>query len=82
MKNPEAAIEKFLGKTLNIGKRIQVVDQSNPEVAYINIPAKPNLDDVELNEKQLEMVAGGTEPHTWVFKNITKPVVLWILGED
>ncbi len=59
--NPAEVIEKFTGKKLNLpqGKTLMVHDQTNEETLYINIPAKPNMEDVELNEDQLEVVAGG-----------------------
>jgi hypothetical protein len=36
-----------------------VRDQTDESTVYINIPAKLNTEDVELNEEQLEVVAGG-----------------------
>jgi hypothetical protein len=59
--NPVDAIEKLIGKKINLpkGKTIVVRDQTAETVVYINIPAKSNMDDVELNEEQLEIVAGG-----------------------
>jgi len=36
-----------------------VRDQTDESTVYINIPTKPNTEDVELNEDQLEAVAGG-----------------------
>jgi hypothetical protein len=60
--NPVATIEKFTGKKVNLpeGKTIVVRDQTDESVAYINIPASPKKAvDVELNEEQLEVVAGG-----------------------
>ena len=45
--------------TLPEGKTFVVKDQSNATNIYFNIPAKPNMDDVELNEDQLDIVAGG-----------------------
>ena len=59
--NPVAAIEKLTGKKLNLpaGKTLVVRDQTDEETVYINLPAKPNTEDVELNEDQLEAVAGG-----------------------
>ena len=60
--NPVAAIEKLTGKkmTLPEGKTLVVRDQTDESTVYINIPAKPeNTSDVELNEEQLELVAGG-----------------------
>lgn len=59
VKNPEATLEAFLGKKLNSGKNIIVTDQTNPDNLYINLPAKPNLEDMELNEEMLDTVSGG-----------------------
>jgi len=59
--NPVATIEKLTGQKLNIpkGKTLVVRDQTNESIVYINIPAEQKLEDVELNEEQLEAVAGG-----------------------
>ena len=62
IKNPTVAIEEFLGKKLNlpVGKTLVVRDQTDESTVYINIPAQVrNKKDVELNEEQLELVAGG-----------------------
>ncbi len=62
--NPVAAIEKLTGKKMNLpeGKTLIVRDQTDESTVYINIPAAPKkVDDVELNEEQLEAVAGGIE---------------------
>lgn len=61
VENPIAAIEKLTGEEMVLpeGKTFVVRDQTNEQTIYINIPAEPNLDDVELNEDQLEAVAGG-----------------------
>jgi hypothetical protein len=60
--NPVATIEKLTGNKLNIpaGKTLVVRDQTNESTVYINIPSKPNMEDIELSEEQLEVVAGGT----------------------
>ncbi|GAB3224869.1 NHLP leader peptide family RiPP precursor [Spirosoma arcticum] len=60
--NPAEAIEKLTGKKLNLpqGKTLVVRDQTDERTVYINLPAKPNTEDVELKEKELEAVAGGT----------------------
>lgn len=58
--NPEKTLEKFFGRSLPTGKKIKVADQSNPEYIYINIPVKPQQKDVELDEKKLDKVNGGT----------------------
>jgi len=59
--NPLDAIEKLTGVRLNLpeGKTIVVRDQTDESTAYINIPVEQKMDDVELNEEQLETVAGG-----------------------
>ncbi len=58
--NPLEAIEKLTGKKLNLpeGKTLVVRDQTAEDTVYINIPAAPEVD-AELNEEQLEAVAGG-----------------------
>ncbi len=73
--NPVGTIEKLTGKkvTLPAGKTLVVRDQTDESAVYINIPAKPNLDDVELNEEQLEIVAGGTDIGT------VSRFILWVL---
>lgn len=61
IENPAAVIEEVTGRPVHLpeGKRIVVQDQSNDNVVYINIPAQPNLDELELTDEQLEKVAGG-----------------------
>ncbi|GAA3522369.1 hypothetical protein GCM10022393_41150 [Aquimarina addita] len=58
---PLEAIEKLIGAKMNIpeGKTLVIRDQTDESTVYINIPAAPTTDDVELNETQLEAVAGG-----------------------
>ena len=59
--NPLVAIKKLTGETVTIpnGKTLQVFDQSNTDVVCFNIPPKPDFDDVELTDSELEAVAGG-----------------------
>lgn len=61
--DPVATLEKFLGQVLKLpeGKNIAFVDQSDPGTLFINIPAKPDVEDMELDEDQLDAVAGGGE---------------------
>ncbi len=61
IESPIEAIEKLTGSKVRIpeGKTLVVKDQTDASTIYINIPEKQNLDDVELNEEQLEAVAGG-----------------------
>lgn len=59
--NPIEEIEKLTGETLDIpsGKKLIVVDQSNPVEMYINIPVQPKMDEDELDDDELDLVAGG-----------------------
>ena len=61
IQNPTAAIEKLTGRKLNIpeGKSLVVKDQTDDSQIFINIPAKPDFENMELNESQLEVVSGG-----------------------
>ncbi|MCK8496022.1 NHLP leader peptide family RiPP precursor [Spirosoma sp. RP8] len=61
--NPVAAIEKLTGQKISLpqGKTLVVSNQTDASTVYINIPAKPNTEDVELNEDQLEAVSGGAK---------------------
>ena len=61
--NPIDAIEKTTGERINLpeGKTIIVKDQTDVSIVYINIPAEPIMDDLELSEEQLEAIAGGTD---------------------
>jgi hypothetical protein len=58
--NPEETLRKLFGASLPTGKKIKVTDQSDPDYIYINIPIKPQYKDVELDEKNLDKVRGGT----------------------
>lgn len=68
VKNPTAAIEQVTGKTLSNldGKRIVVEDQTDSSIIYLNIPAKLDLNELELTEEQLEMISGGVTPVAYV----------------
>ncbi len=65
--NPIETLNTFTGKVANFpkDKKVLVQDQTNPNHIYLNIPAKPNLEDMELNEEQLEMVTGGEKIDWW-----------------
>ncbi len=64
IKNPIATIQEIAGKEADLTrfKNIVVEDQTNESVVYFNLPAQPNLDELELTEAQLEGVAGGISP--------------------
>ena len=62
MENPLKTIESFSGYRIIIpqDKKIDVVDQTDPSTIFINLPAEKSTEDVELNEEQLDIIAGGT----------------------
>lgn len=68
--NPVQTIENFTGVKLNVekGKTLIVRDQSDNSTLYVNIPVNNQVNDMELNEDQLEAVAGG--------RSITDPIYL------
>lgn len=59
--DPMAFIEEFAGEKLNLPNKtaIKIADQSDPAVCYLNLPPEPDMENLELNDEQLEMVAGG-----------------------
>jgi hypothetical protein len=59
--DPIDTIEKLTGELINLpeGKTLNIDDKTNPLVIYLNIPAETDIEDMELNEEQLEKVAGG-----------------------
>ncbi len=64
IENPQKAIEESFGQEIKFkaDKKVVFTDQTDEAITYINIPAKPNFDDVELSETALEKVAGGSWP--------------------
>ena len=54
------------GKSLSFlgDKRIVVQDQTDSSIIYIDIAAQPDIDNMELDEEQLELIAGGV---TWSY---------------
>jgi hypothetical protein len=71
--NPIDAIEKLTGERVKLpaGKTLIVRDQTDASAIYINIPSEPNMEDMELSEDQLEVIAGGAG--IWNFPIITLP---------
>ena len=62
IQNPKATIAEFMGKLEgDIKATLKVEDQTDFDTIYLNIPVKPNLNNIELEltEEQLEMVSGG-----------------------
>ncbi len=66
MADPVTTIESFTGEKVELpeGKTLRVFDQSDENIVCLNIPVKPtvtleDVEDVELTDEQLEVVAGG-----------------------
>ena len=59
--NPKSVITEVSGKDLKLlqDKKIVVEDQTDKSIIYLNIPAKLTLDDLELTDKQMEVMSGG-----------------------
>ncbi|WNJ16387.1 NHLP leader peptide family RiPP precursor [Pontibacter sp. G13] len=59
--NPEATIRESFGLEFELpgGKELVVVDQSDDSKVFVNIPSEPDLDEVELTDEELELIAGG-----------------------
>ena len=69
--NPVSAIKQICDKGFSMpeGKQIVVEDQTDSSVIYLNIPAEPNMDDLQLNDEQLQLISGGITP-TFVIAGI------------
>ncbi|WP_461055898.1 NHLP leader peptide family RiPP precursor [Spirosoma arcticum] len=59
--DPVQAIEKLTGVKVAVpeGKSLVFLDQTDKSKIYVNIPAEPEVENMELTEEQLEAVAGG-----------------------
>ena len=59
--SPVETIERFTGQKSNLShdQKFVVVDQTDESTVYLNIPRKVEIDELELTDEQLEMVAGG-----------------------
>ena len=83
--NPAAAIEELTGERLVIpeGKTLVGRDQTTENTVYLNIPTTPEVD-VELNEEELESVAGGCQhgPHSGMPTIIRLPEFPDLLFKD
>lgn len=62
--SPVETIEKLTGHKISLpeGQKLVVADQSDESTVFFTIPRKVSVNDLELTEEQLEMVAGGITP--------------------
>ena len=65
--DPIKAIENLTGAKIVLpeGKTLVVNDQTDKSKVYMNIPSVPNIEDIELTEDQLEIIAGGGQT-VWI----------------
>ena len=61
--DPVTAIENISGVKIVLpeGKTLVIADQTDKSKVYLTIPAEPEMDNMELTEEQLELIAGGKE---------------------
>lgn len=59
VRNPVETIQSITGKKFQEAIKFVVEDQTDNNFIYLIIPQKPNLDELELSDEQLNMVAGG-----------------------
>ena len=57
--NPKSAIQSATGLAVPDNMNIVVNDQTDAATVYVNIPPKPDFNDMELTDEQLEQVSGG-----------------------
>ncbi|MFH6995083.1 hypothetical protein [Flavobacterium sp. FlaQc-48] len=59
--DPLRAIENLTGAKIVLpeGKTLVINDQTDKSKVFVNIPSEPNIEDIELTEGQLEIIAGG-----------------------
>lgn len=59
--DPTTVIKEAFGEELDLpeGKSLVVVDQTDDSKLYFNLQPKPDMDEIELTDEQLELIAGG-----------------------
>lgn len=59
IQDPKASIKAATGLNVPSDFNLKFTDQTDASKVFINIPPKPDFDDMELTDEQLEEVAGG-----------------------
>lgn len=59
--DPINTIQNYTGAKVILpeGKELIVLDQTDKNKVFVNIPSEPDFEDIELSEAQLETIAGG-----------------------
>lgn len=75
---PIQTMENLTGYKINLpeGKKLVVVDQTDENVVFFNIPRKIDMNSLELTEDQLEQVAGGATPAALLY-GIGMGIAIW-----
>ena len=83
VKDPATAIRLVTGKNFVIpeNQKLIVDDQTNPSIIYLNIPARPDFDTLELTEEQLELISGGSFHVCYAGAVVIGFVGCWILDK-
>ena len=73
--NPEDTIRAATGDFLDLpeGKTLVVVDQTDSSKIYLNLPAELDMDEIELTDEQLELIAGGSSVADAAAANVKSP---------
>ena len=61
IENPVSTIESVIGYKMPSDTKVVVEDQTDTSTIYFNIPKKIDINELELTDEQLEMVAGGSD---------------------
>lgn len=80
IENPVSTIESVTGQKMSSDINITVEDQMDPSYIYLNIPRKIDIEELELTDEQLEMVAGGTDLIIGICVGIAVVVVAYEAG--
>lgn len=59
--DPSTVIKETFGEEFDLpaGKSLVVVDQTDVSKLYFNLKSRPDMDEIELTDEQLELIAGG-----------------------
>jgi hypothetical protein len=78
--DPTGTLGRELGMTVPAGVRLTVLEES-PTHRYLVLPAAPTRQEGELSDRELEAVAGGELPQTYVLAQCgpgyPPPSIIW-----
>lgn len=71
---PKSAIKGLTGLQIPPDVNIVFTDQMDKETIYINITPQPDIDNMELSDEELDMVAGGEYILQGFFHALSNPI--------